>query len=104
MNAALAQRIDALTLGDPFPEGTDIGPLTSKHQRDAVINYLSIAEQEGLVAVRDSHHRTLPEQGCFLAPTLYGNVPTTGRLWREEIFGPVLCACSISNEAEAEAI
>ncbi|WP_104204930.1 aldehyde dehydrogenase family protein [Billgrantia saliphila] len=102
--AALAHRIDALELGDPLAEGTDMGPLTSSCQRDAVRGYLAVADQEGLVAVRDARHRTLPERGYFLAPTLYRDVPTTSRLWREEIFGPVLCARSVADEAEAVAL
>ncbi|MCB8888214.1 aldehyde dehydrogenase family protein [Vreelandella malpeensis] len=101
---ALATRMDALTLGDPLVEGTDLGPLTSAKQREAVNAYLKIAEQEGLVAVRDHTRYTLPEQGYFAAPTLYRDVPVESRLWREEIFGPVLCARSVRNEAEAIAL
>ncbi|GGW56726.1 aldehyde dehydrogenase family protein [Vreelandella hamiltonii] len=99
--AALAERMDALTLGDPLAEGTDLGPLTSARQRDAVQRYLDIAEQEGLTVVRDGRHRTLPTQGYFLAPTLYRDVPVESRLWKEEIFGPVLCGRSVASEAEA---
>lgn len=99
--AALAERMDALTLGDPLAEGTDLGPLTSAKQRDAVQCYLDIAEQEGLTPVRDAQHRTLPEKGYFLAPTLYRDVPLESRLWQEEIFGPVLCGRSVASEAEA---
>ncbi|UDM06826.1 aldehyde dehydrogenase family protein [Halomonas sp. NyZ770] len=99
--AALAERMDALTLGDPLAEGTGLGPLTSARQRDAVQRYLDIAEQEGLTVVRDVRHRTLPTQGYFLAPTLYRDVPVESRLWKEEIFGPVLCGRSVASEAEA---
>ncbi|EPC03452.1 betaine-aldehyde dehydrogenase [Litchfieldella anticariensis FP35 = DSM 16096] len=99
--AALAERIDALTLGDPLAEGTDMGPLTSSRQREAVRHYLRIAEQEELDVVRDERHRQLPVQGYFLAPILYRDVPLESRLWQEEIFGPVLCGHSISSEQEA---
>lgn len=99
--AALASRIDALTLGDPQTEGTDMGPLTSARQRENVLAYLAVAEREGLRAVRDASHRQLPAKGYFVAPTLLRDVPTTSRLWQEEIFGPVLCARSVASEAEA---
>ncbi|MEC8937021.1 MAG: aldehyde dehydrogenase family protein [Pseudomonadota bacterium] len=99
--AALAERMDALTLDDPLAEGTDLGPLTSVKQRDAVQRYMDIADQEGLTVVRDGKHRTLPAQGYFLAPTLYRDVPVESRLWREEIFGPILCGRSVASEAEA---
>ncbi|MFQ3787271.1 aldehyde dehydrogenase family protein [Halomonas sp. A29] len=98
---ALAERIDALTLGDPLEEATDMGPLTSARQRENVRAYLAVAEHEGLSAVRDAYHRQLPERGYFVAPTLFRDVPTQSRLWREEIFGPVLCARSVASEREA---
>lgn len=99
--AALAERIDAIRLGDPLSPTADIGPLTSARQRDSVQRYLDIATAEQLVAVRDARHRQLPEQGYFLAPTLYRDVPVTSRLWREEIFEPVLCGRSVASEEEA---
>lgn len=102
--AALAKRIDALVLGDPLDEDSDMGPLTSARQRENVLNYLAMAEREGLMAVRDARHRELPGQGYFVAPTLYRDVPIESRLWREEIFGPVLCARSVANEEEAIAL
>lgn len=98
---ALGERIDAMTLGDPLQDGTDMGPLTSARQREAIQHYLNLAETEGLDAVRDIRHRELPSQGFFAAPTLYRDVPIDSRLWREEIFGPVLCARSVSSEEEA---
>ncbi len=101
---ALARRIDALVLGDPLAEGTDMGPLTSAQQRGAVNRYLAIAAEEGLEAVRDVRHRQLPERGYFAAPTLYRDVPLTSRLWQEEIFGPVLCGHSVTDDAEAIAL
>ncbi|WP_111411977.1 aldehyde dehydrogenase family protein [Billgrantia lactosivorans] len=102
--AALAERIDDLTLGDPLAAGSDMGPLTSARQRRNVQAYLAVAEREGLVAVRDASHRRLPAQGYFVAPTLYRDVPTQSRLWREEIFGPVLCARSVESEESAVAL
>ena len=101
---ALGRRIDALVLGDPLDEATTQGPLTSARQKEAVESYLSIAEQEGLSAVRDARDRPLPQQGYFVAPTLYRDVPADSRLWRDEIFGPVLCGHSVASEQEAIAL
>ncbi|QEM80507.1 aldehyde dehydrogenase family protein [Halomonas binhaiensis] len=99
--AALAVRMDAIRLGDPLADDTGMGPMTSARQRQAVEDYLAIARDEGLVAVRDASHHQLPAQGEFIAPTLFRDVPTDSRLWREEIFGPVLCARSAASEEEA---
>ncbi|KGE77897.1 aldehyde dehydrogenase family protein [Halomonas salina] len=104
LHAALATRIDAIRLGDPLADDTDMGPMTSARQRAAVEGYLAIAAEEGLIAVRDARHRDLPAQGEFVAPTLYRDVPVDSRLWQEEIFGPVLCARSVDSDAEAIAL
>lgn len=101
---ALAARIDDLVLGDPLAEATTMGPLTNARQHDRVCAYLAIAEAEGLDAVRDGHHRALPEHGYFVAPTLYRDVPPHSRLWCEEIFGPVLCGHSVAGEEAAIAL
>lgn len=102
--AALEVRIDALRLGDPLAADTDMGPVTSARQRHRVEAYLALAGQEGLKAVRDVRHRKLPQQGEFVAPTLYRDVPTTSRLWKEEVFGPVLCSRSVASDDEAIAL
>lgn len=104
LHMALARRIDAIRLGDPLDSDTDMGPMSSARQREIVENYLAIAAEEGLAAVRDASHRNLPEQGEFVAPILYCDVPTDSRLWREEIFGPVLCSRKFSSETEAVAL
>ncbi|MGB7757854.1 MAG: aldehyde dehydrogenase family protein [Salinisphaera sp.] len=101
---ALADRIDGLVLGDPLAEVTSMGPLTSASQRARVRGYLATAEVEGLKVVRDARHRVLPDTGYFVAPTLYRDVPTSSRLWCEEIFGPVLCGHSVCGEAGAIAL
>ncbi|WP_311946916.1 aldehyde dehydrogenase family protein [Halomonas piscis] len=104
LHAALGERIDAIRLGDPLDSDTDMGPMSSARQRESVEDYLAIAAEEGLLVVRDASHRQLPEQGEFVAPSLYCDVPTDSRLWREEVFGPVLCSRSFSSEAEAIAL
>ncbi|MEP4559023.1 aldehyde dehydrogenase family protein, partial [Cobetia amphilecti] len=101
LHAALASRIDALVLGDPLDAATQMGPMTSARQRDTVLSYLNVAREEGLTALRDGTHRSLPGKGYFVAPTLYTDVPVASRLWREEIFGPVLCSRRVADEAEA---
>ncbi|GHE21129.1 aldehyde dehydrogenase family protein [Halomonas urumqiensis] len=100
--AAIDAAMGALRLGDPLAPETEMGPLVSATQRDRVQEYLALADQEGLHS--DTPHRALPESGCFVAPRLYRDVPTTSRLWREEIFGPVLCARRVASDEEAIAL
>ncbi|MDR5876641.1 aldehyde dehydrogenase family protein [Vreelandella gomseomensis] len=100
--AAIDASMAALRLGDPLAAETDMGPLVSALQRDRVQNYIALAKEEGLHS--ETPTLSLPEQGFFVAPRLYREVPTTSRLWREEIFGPVLCVRRVADDAEAIAL
>ena len=91
-----------LHLGDPLAVETDMGPLVSATQRDRVQGYIGRAEEEGLRS--ETPILALPKRGFFVAPRLYREVPTTSRLWQEEIFGPLLCARRVANDAEAIAL
>ncbi|SEE76112.1 aldehyde dehydrogenase family protein [Pseudomonas coleopterorum] len=89
----------ALRVGNPLTEEVDMGPLTSQAQWHKVREYFAIAEQEGLRCL--SGGAALTRDGWFVSPTLYQDVPTSSRLWNEEIFGPVLCTQRFSREQEA---
>ncbi|CAM4107155.1 aldehyde dehydrogenase family protein [Vreelandella rituensis] len=99
---AIDAAMGELHLGDPLAAETDMGPLVSATQQDQVQGYVALAEEEGL------HSETpvfaLPKHGFFVAPRLYRQVPTISRLWQEEIFGPVLCARRVADDAEAIAL
>ncbi|HEX5843141.1 MAG TPA: aldehyde dehydrogenase family protein, partial [Pseudomonas sp.] len=95
----LAGALATLKVGDPHSEGCEMGPITSQAQLHKVLEYFAIAEQEGLHCL--SGARQLPGPGWFVAPTLYADVPAGSRLWREEIFGPVLCSRRFKDEADA---
>ncbi|MBB1518725.1 aldehyde dehydrogenase family protein [Aquipseudomonas guryensis] len=95
----LASALAALKVGDPHSEGCEMGPMTSQAQLHKVLEYFAIAEREGLQCLGGA--RQLPGPGWFVAPTLYADVPQDSRLWREEIFGPVLCTRRFKDEADA---
>lgn len=70
-----------------------LGPIVCKEQFQRVKNYLKIAEEEKLNQVfptAEHHIAKIPESGFFVSPHVFFNVPETSRLWKEEIFGPVL--------------
>ncbi|MFG6177773.1 aldehyde dehydrogenase family protein [Halomonas sp. THAF12] len=104
---ALHDRLDAaiaeLVAGDPQDAATTLGPLVNATQRRRVNAYLAEAEAEGLVPTT-TVRLALPDQGHFVAPRVFRDVPTASRLWREEIFGPVLCARAVRDDDEAVAL
>ena len=91
----------ALTPGDPLDEGTTIGPITMKAQRDKVLAYIERGKAEGLTLLAGGGKPADAGDGWFVEPTIFGDVPVTSALWREEIFGPVLCVRTFETEEEA---
>ncbi|QXH35135.1 aldehyde dehydrogenase family protein [Pseudomonas muyukensis] len=95
----LRQALAALRVGNPLEQEVDMGPLTSQGQWLKVAGYFATAREEGLECLTGG--TALDREGWFVSPTLYVDVPEDSRLWREEIFGPVLCARRFASEAEA---
>ncbi|UTW12635.1 aldehyde dehydrogenase family protein [Marinobacterium rhizophilum] len=102
--ARLKTATEALQLGDAFENGVQMGPLTSKAQLDTVMGYIDRGRTEGLQLLTGGQRPNGFERGYFVEPTIFVDVPTESALWREEIFGPVLCVRTFASEAEAIAL
>ena len=96
----------ALAFGElragPADMDLDLGPLVNRMQQQRVWDFLSDA-QAGNVAVMAQGEivESAPSDGFYQAPVLLRDVPSTHRLWREEVFGPVLAVRAFDNEDEA---
>jgi aldehyde dehydrogenase (NAD+) len=101
--AATAKRTaEATKVGDPFAEGTIIGPLASKAQFDKVQRLIEKGIEEGAKLVAGGPGR--PDgmtKGYFVKPTVFADVRNEMTIAREEIFGPVLCIIPYENEEDA---
>eukprot|EP01038_Epipyxis_sp_PR26KG_P006105 gene6105-8415_t len=110
----LLQRIAAVKIGNSLSEelsnhqGPTMGPVVSKGQYDKILNYISIAKQEGLTFAAGGENdqqklstNSTTRDGLFIAPTVLVDVPISSKIWKEEIFGPVLCIREFSMEEEA---
>jgi len=91
--------------GDPFADGTRLGPLVSEAQRDKVRDYIRTAVDEGarLVAGGADQPDGL-DRGWFVQATVLSDVRPGTRVEREEVFGPVLAIVAYDTEGEAVAI
>jgi len=95
---ALEEAVDAKRVGDPLDEETDMGPLISADQREAVASYVP---DDAPVAIRGD----APDgPGYWFPPTVLAPVSNNDRAAREEIFGPVACVIPFRDEAEAIAL
>src|SRR5689334_12568255 len=92
---ALEEAVEALKVGDPLDEATEMGPLISAGQRESVASFVP---DDAPVAIRGS----APDgPGFWFAPTVLCPVQPTDRAATEEIFGPVATVIPFSDEAEA---
>lgn len=95
----LKTHTQTINIGEGFAATTQMGPLVSQQQLKQVHNYLQIATEENLACLTGG--QVLDRAGYFVSPTIYTKVPTTSRLWTEEIFGPVLVSTTFRDDAEA---
>lgn len=102
--AALTAMIDALDVGDPTDETTDIGPVATLSQRDRLLAYLDTGLHEGANIAAGGPDMPLPETGYFFPPTLFTDVAATTTLARAELFGPVLTVETYSEPNQAIAL
>ncbi len=100
--AALVDETKRLRTGDPLEEETQIGSLISHSHRDRVRGYIDIGAGEGAKVLCGGRPPDDPAlaRGAYLLPTVLGDVRNTMRVAQEEIFGPVACAISFTDEAE----
>ncbi|MGW6529194.1 CoA-acylating methylmalonate-semialdehyde dehydrogenase [Streptomyces venezuelae] len=98
----LKERVAALRIGRSDDPEADFGPLVSRDALDRVRRYVDIGVNEGAELVVDGRDFTLPghENGFFAGATLFDRVSPRMRIYREEIFGPVLC---VARAADYEA-
>ncbi len=93
-------------IGDPLDPETQVGPITTQPQRQKVLDYIGIANDEGaeqLLGGRVPEDKSIAE-GWFVEPTIFGNVKQSMRIAQEEVFGPVLSIIPFEDEDEAVAI
>ena len=101
--AEVVKRVNALRVGDPADEQTDVGPLASAAQYKMVSDYFAIAREEGYQPACGGTAAD-PSGGYFVEPTVYLDVAPGSRIWREEIFGPVLALTYARDFDEAIAL
>ena len=97
----IVERMGKLTIGDGR-RNCDMGPLVTREHRDKVASYVEIAETDGAKVVVDGRGINVDgdANGFWLGPTLIDQVPTTSKVYTEEIFGPVLSIVRVKSYEE----
>ena len=96
--AKIESRMSKLTTGDGR-RSCDMGPLITREHRDKVASYIDVATADGAAVVVDGRS-VQPDgdaHGFWLGPTLIDKVPITSKVYRDEIFGPVLSVIRVDS-------
>ena len=97
--ARFKTRAEAIKMGDPMDEATQMGPMVSKAQRDIVLGFIEKGKAEGARLVCGGGCGALND-GYFIEPTVFADVGDDMTIAREEIFGPVMSVLCFDDEAE----
>ena len=85
-------------MGDPANAATQLGPLVSSAQRQASEDFISEARKAGRT-IAFGGQRPQPK-GFYLDPTILLGVDPGDRVWREEVFGPLVCIRPFDDETQ----
>ena len=94
-------RMSSLKVGDGT-RNCDMGPLVTREHRDKVASYIDIAIADKATVVVDGRGIEVDgdANGFWLGPTLIDKVPTSSRVYKDEIFGPVLSVVRVASYEE----
>jgi len=100
---ALAKKVEVLKVGPGMDKKSEMGPLVTKAHLDKVKSYVDLGVKEGAKLVVDGRNIKLQgyENGYYLGGCLFDHVKENMRIYKEEIFGPVLSVVRAKNFEEA---
>jgi acyl-CoA reductase-like NAD-dependent aldehyde dehydrogenase len=95
-----------LRVGDPLNPETMVGPVAYKGHRDNIERFIERAKKSGAKLLLGGERPNTPEtkDGCFVAPTIFGDCNNKMEIMQEEVFGPVVALAKFKTPEEAVAI
>lgn len=99
----LAERAKTLVVKNGMEADAEMGPIVTKQALERIEGYIATGVEEGAQLVVDGRGLKVPghEEGFFTGGTLFDNVTPEMRIYKEEIFGPVLACVRVKDFAEA---
>ncbi len=95
----LSQKVEALKVGPGMDKSSEMGPLVTKEHLEKVKGYVDLGVKEGATLVVDGRNLKLQgyEDGFYIGGCLFDNVTDKMRIYKEEIFGPVLSVVRVKD-------
>lgn len=97
----LAEQTRKIVIGNGLEDGVLLGPLVSRGQYEKVLEAIGRGKAEGAQLITGGERPAHLDKGYFLEPVVFADVPEDSWVWREEIFGPVVCVRAFDSESEA---
>jgi 5-carboxymethyl-2-hydroxymuconic-semialdehyde dehydrogenase len=97
----LADRAERIRVGPPSDPATEVGALIHPDHYGRVLDYVRSGLDEGATLVAGGRRPAHLPAGNYLAPTVFADVRPEMRIFREEIFGPVVCVTPFEDEDDA---
>ena len=99
----ISNKAQTLKVAPWTDSSSDMGPVISKQHKEKIFNYIDIGEKEGAKLILDGRKIKIQgyENGYFVGPTLFDNVRKNMKIYKEEIFGPVLSVIRTNTYEDA---
>ncbi|WP_158933746.1 CoA-acylating methylmalonate-semialdehyde dehydrogenase [Burkholderia sp. S171] len=102
----LVERARGLSVNGGTEANTDVGPVVSRAAKERILGLIEAGVKEGATLSLDGRDVTVKgyEQGNFIGPTVFSGVTTDMTIYRQEIFGPVICVLEAATLDDAIAL
>lgn len=97
----LVQETRRITIGHGLEDGVLLGPIVSLGQYEKILAAVERGQREGARLLAGGGRPDHLARGYFMEPAVFADVPEQSSIWREEIFGPVVCVRPFDDEADA---
>jgi malonate-semialdehyde dehydrogenase (acetylating)/methylmalonate-semialdehyde dehydrogenase len=101
---AISARLEKVKVGPGTDPASEMGPLVTREHRDRVAGYLDVGAEEGATIVADGRAFESKGDGFYLGASLLDNVKPHMRVYKDEIFGPVLSVVRAESLDDAIAL
>jgi malonate-semialdehyde dehydrogenase (acetylating)/methylmalonate-semialdehyde dehydrogenase len=98
----LVAAADNLIIGNGMDQDVFLGPVIRGPHKDRALGYIEAGESEGASLLRDGRMDTAVNgDGYFVGPTIFDHVTSEMKIWKDEIFAPVLSIARVNTLEEA---
>jgi malonate-semialdehyde dehydrogenase (acetylating) / methylmalonate-semialdehyde dehydrogenase len=98
----LNEQADAIKIGNGMDEDVFLGPVIRDDHKKKTESYIESGVEEGAKLVRDGRNdEAYKDNGYFIGPTIFDNVTSSMKIWKDEIFAPVLSVVRVETLEEA---